>query len=204
MATTSAPYGLRPINSLGGRPFAASTRMIRIPSGYAVNLFNGDPVLIVDTGATRGTVARFTATVAQGTVTSAVTSVGVFLGCQYTDATFGMLQRQYWPASTVASDALAFVYDDPDGLFQVQANGSVAQTALGCNFPLIQTAVGSTTTGNSGVGIQASANATTATLPIRLVDFVNAPGSAIGDTYTDCIVRINTHFNRTAAGTQAA
>lgn len=205
MATTSSPYGLKPVNLLGGQSFAGSTRLYKIPSGYNVNVFNGDPVVVTSSGADRGTVARFNGTSTQGTTTAAVTAVGVFVGCTYTDPSLGyVVFRQYWPAGTVASDAQAYVVDDPDALFQVQANGSLAQTTLGCNASLIQTAVGSTATGNSGVGIVASSAAATATLPIRIVDFVNAPGSAVGDAFTDVIVRINTHFHRTATGTAAS
>ncbi len=204
MASTSVPYGLKPVNLLGGQSFAGSTRLYKIPSGYAVNIFNGDPVIITSTGATRGTVARFNATTTATTVTAAVTAVGVFVGCSYTDPTLGLVFRQYWPTGTVAADAQAYVVDDPDALFQVQADGAMAQTTLGTNVSLIQTAVGNTATGNSGVGVQASSAATTATLPIRVVDFVNAPGSAIGDAKTDLIVRINTHFHRTATGVAAS
>lgn len=202
MATTSTPYGFKPINLLGGQSYAGSTRMYKIPSGYAEDIFNGDPVLLVNTGSTRGTVARFSATQATTTVTSSVVILGVFLGCTYTDPTSGQkVWRQYWPTGTVAADAQAFVADDPDALFQCQADGAVDQTMLGCNFAIIQTADGNTTTGNSGLHVDASSYEETASLPIRLVDFVNAPGSAIGDAKTDLIVRINTHFHRTATGT---
>lgn len=205
MALTSVPYGLKPVNLLGGQSFAGSTRLYKIPSAFAVNIFSGDPVLITSTGSTRGTVARFNATSTAATVTASVTVVGVFVGCTYTDPTLGYtVFRQSWPAGTVSADAQAYVVDDPDALFQVQADGAMAQTTLGTNVALIQTAVGNTATGNSGVGVQASSSATTSTLPIRVVDFVNAPGSAIGDAKTDLIVRINTHFHRTATGVAAS
>jgi hypothetical protein len=114
------------------------------------------------------------------------------------------MQRHYYPAPVTAADISAYVLDDPDALFMVQANGPLTQTALGCNASLIQTVVGNPATGNSGVGLSAASVADTATLPLRIVDFVNAPGSAVGDAFTDVIVRINTHFNRTALGVAAA
>lgn len=205
MATTSSPYGLRPVNLLGGQPFAGSTRLYKIPSGYAENIFNGDPVILTASGSSRGTVARFTATEAAGTITSSATLLGVFVGCTYTDPTLGYtVFRQYWPTGTVAADAMAYVVDDPDALFAIQADGAMAQTTLGTNGALIQTAAGSTATGNSGVGFDASSADSTNTLPLRVVDFVNAPGSAIGDAFTDIIVRINTHFHRTTTGVAAS
>lgn len=203
MATTSAPYGLKPINLLGGQGFVGSTRLYKIPSGLTNNLFFGDPVVITSTGASRGTLARFNTTETATTVTASVTSVGVFVGAVWTDPTYGKTFRQFWPTGTVASDAYGYVVDDPDALFQMQADATIAQTRLGCNAAIIQTVVGNTTTGQSGVALQASSVATTATLPIRIVDYVDAPGSAVGDSFTDVIVRINTHFHRTTTGTAA-
>lgn len=205
MATTSAPYGLRPINLLGGQGFAGSTRLYAIPSGYAVNIQYGDPVIITNTGSTRGTIARMNATTTATTVTSTGGGfgfVGVFLGCTYTDPVFGKIFRQTYVASTVASDIQAYVADDPDTLFQIQADGSLTQTALGCNASLIQTVAGSSGYVASGLALQASSVATTNTLPLRIVDYVT-----VGDAFTDVVVRINTHFHRTgntgSAGTAA-
>jgi len=180
MAASAAPYGLRPINLIGGRPFSGSTRQIKIASGYAVNIFHGDIVKLVAAGVVEKDVGTTTAT-----------PVGVFMGCVYTDP--GSSQktfRQYWPTGTVASDAYAYVVDDPDVLFQIQGDAAVAQTTLGSNFAIVQTA-GSTSTGNSKVALDASTTAATATLPLRLVDFVDGPDSAIGDAFTDCIVKWN-------------
>ena len=211
MASTSSPYGLQPRNLLGGQGFAGSTRMYAIPSAYNFTIQYGDPVVIVNTGATRGTLARFNELVTVATVTSTGGGfgfVGVFVGCTYTDPTFGRVFRQNYPAGVVASDIQAYVIDDPDALFTVQANGSLGQTALGTNAALIQTVAGSAVPNRiSGVGLQASSVATTATLPVRIVGFVDGPTSAIGDAFTDVIVRINTHFHRTgntgSAGTAA-
>jgi hypothetical protein len=65
-----------------------------------------------------------------------VGTVGVFMGCSYTDATLGFVNRQMWPASQVAADAQAFIVDNPNVAFQMQADGAVAQAALGRNAPL--------------------------------------------------------------------
>lgn len=205
MATTSAPYGLRPVNLLGGQSFAGATRLYAIPSGYAVSIQTGDPVIIVNTGASRGTIARMNATTTATTVTNAGGGfgyVGVFQGCTYTDPVFGKIFRQTYVAGTVASDIQAYIADDPDQVFQIQADGQVNQTALGCNASLIQTVAGSSSYVTSGLCLQASSVATTNTLPLRIVDFVT-----IGDAFTDVLVRINTHFHRTgntgSAGTAA-
>ena len=212
MASTLAPYGLRPINLLGGQGFAGSTRLYAIPASYAVNIQYGDPVIITNTGSTRGYLARFNATTTATTVTSTGGGfgfVGVFVGCTYTDPTYGKVFRQNYTSGNTATDIQGYVVDDPDALFQVQADGSLGQTALGTNAALIQTVAGNSGANiNSGVALQASSVATTSTLPVRIVDFVNSTTSTIGDAYTDVIVRINTHFHRTgntgSAGTAAS
>jgi len=201
MASTLAPYGLRPINLLGGQGYAGSTRLYAIPASYAVSIQYGDPVIITNTGSTRGYLARFNATTTATTVTSTGGGfgfVGVFVGCTFTDPTYGKVFRQNYTSGNTATDIQGYVVDDPDALFQIQADNTLAQTALGCNAALIQTVAGNSGANiNSGVALQASSIATTATLPVRIVDFVNSTTSQIGDAYTDVIVRINTHFHRT-------
>ncbi|CAB4169499.1 hypothetical protein UFOVP1302_22 [uncultured Caudovirales phage] len=216
MASTNSPYGLRPINLLGGQAYAGSTRLYAISPSYAVNIQYGDPVIIINTGSTaaalRGNLARFNATTTATTVTSTGGGfgfVGVFVGCTFTDPTYGKVFRQNYTASNAATDIEGYVVDDPDALFQVQADGTLAATTLGCNASLIQTVAGNSGANiNSGVSLQASSVATTSTLPVRIVDFVDSTTSQIGDAYTDVIVRINTHFHRTgntgSAGTAAS
>jgi len=199
MAKTAAPYGLRPINLIGGQVFAGSTRQIKIASGYAANIFFGDVVAI----GTDGTIVKVT-NVGTNADPFPAGTVGVFMGCTYTDPTLKYkLNAQYWPTGTVASDAMAYVCDDPDALFQIQADDAVTQTMLGSNFGVNQTA-GSTTTGDSKVSLDVATRNTTSTIALRLVDFVDGPFSAVGDTYTDCIVKFNagihTYNNATGVG----
>jgi hypothetical protein len=196
MATTAAPYGLRPINLIGGQQFAGSTRQIKIASGYAANIFFGDIVAIH----TDGTIVKVTDVGTDADPFPAGT-VGVFLGCAYTSPTLKyFLNSQYWPTGTVASDAVAYVCDDPDTLFQIQADAAVTQTMLGSNFGVNQTA-GSTVTGDSKISLDVATRATTNTVALRLVDFVNGPFSTVGDAFTDCIVKFNfgihTYYNGT-------
>lgn len=191
MATTAAPYGFRPVNLIGGRHYAGSTRLIKIASAYNTNIFFGDPVKLVTAGS-----------VEKDTGTDALTPVGIFLGCTYTDPTRSVpVWRQYWPANTVASDAMAYVCDDPFAVFQIQANGTVAQAALGANAAIVQTA-GTTTIGTSKISLNYSSPDTTNTLPVRIVGFVDGPLSEVGDAYTDCLVqwRFGAHQYVTSAG----
>jgi hypothetical protein len=105
-----APYGLKPVNLIGGQVFAGSTRELPIQYGYATDIFYGDFVRL-----TRGTIVR-------AAITTSGTGIitGVFLGCTYTDPVTKQKRfSQYWPASTLAGDCLAYVSDDPDTVFKV-------------------------------------------------------------------------------------
>jgi hypothetical protein len=181
-----APYGLSPINLIGGQVFAGSTRQIPIASAYDTSIFYGDVVTL--TGAT-GTIVKDV-----GTTTA--TPVGVFLGCSFTDPVFGKTFRQYYPANTVATDIVAYVLDDPDALFKVAVVSSgttigfVTRAAVGENSALVQNA-GLTTNGNSRVAISAS-SATTNTLPVRIIDVVPETAQAANPgNFTEVIVKWN-------------
>ena len=189
MATTAAPYGARPVGTLSASgSFTSKTRLIDIASGYATAIFNGDFVKLVADG-----------TVEKDTGTTTLTTCGIFLGCQYTDPSTKQLTfNTQWPASTVASDAKAFVLDDPNVLIQMQADGTLALTSRGLNIGVVQTA-GSTDIGKSKNAADQSSAATTVTLPLRIIDFVDGPESAVGDTYTDIIVKFNAASSNSAS-----
>ena len=179
MAATATPYGMIPVKRVDGLPYAGALRKYVIASGYNTNIFFGDVVALVAAG-----------TVEKDTGTATATPIGIFMGTSYTDATQGFINRQMWPANQVASDALAFVCDDPTVLFKIQANGSMVQGTVGANFALVQNA-GNTLNGNSANALAAGAGATTATLPLRMVDFWQGPESAVGDAFTDVLVKWN-------------
>jgi len=189
MASSATPYGLKAVNLIGGQPYAGSTRQIKIASGYGTNIFNGSIVSIV----AGGTIEIVTTNGDNSTGFPAGT-IGVFVGCTYTDPNNSQKQfSQYWPASTVASDAMAYIVDDPDVVFQVQADGAVTQADLGQNVHLAavqSTNTGSTTTGNSTSAVSAT-TASTAGFAFRIVDFVDGPESSIGDDFTDLLVKFN-------------
>ena len=99
--TVDAPFGLRPINLIGGIPFAGATRMLPIQYDYRTDIFNGDFVKLV-----RGNVEH------QAVTNDADDSgmIGVFLGCTYTDPTTKQKQfAQYYPSGTKAGDIMAYV-----------------------------------------------------------------------------------------------
>lgn len=188
--SVTSPYGLLPINLIGGQVFAGSTRQIPIATNSSTAIFYGDVVKLLASG-----------TVGKDTGTDAATPVGVFLGCTYTDPTYGVTFRQFYPGTTNISDITAYVLDDPDALFKVAVCAGtnsntvsfLTQAAVGSNVKLANGAnnTGSTITGNSKVGVD-STEGTTSTWPIRVIDVVHetaiagSPGS-----YTEVIVKWN-------------
>jgi len=185
--TVSAPYGLKPVNLIGGQVFAGSTRLMQIASGYATNIFYGDLVKRISDG-----------TIEKDAGTTTATPTGIFLGVQFTNGSTGQVQQQqFYPASQSiksGTQIFAVVADDPDTLFQVAVvSGTtvitgVGITAIGNNATLVQNA-GSTTTGNSAVAILDS-TATTSSLPIRIIDVVRDTATA-ADNFPEVIVKIN-------------
>ena len=185
--TISAPYGLKPVNLIGGQVFAGSTRLMEIASGYATNIFYGDLVKRVATG-----------TIEKDTGTTTATPCGVFLGVSFTNSSTGQVQQQqFYPASqaiATGTKIFAVVADDPDTLFQVAVvSGTtvisgVTITAIGNNATLVQNA-GSSITGDSKVAILDSTG-TSGTLPIRIIDVVRDTETT-ADNFPEVIVKIN-------------
>lgn len=190
--TIDGPYGLQPINLIGGQPFAGSVRELPIQYAYATNIFYGDFVVL-----SRGFVTR--AAVSTGTAVNQVS--GIFLGCVYTNpATRQRTFSQFWPASTLAGDAIAYVVDDPDTVFKAvvcSATTAVASGSLalvGTNLSMIDNAAvaSSLATGNSANAVLSpTATPVTTILPVRCVDVVpdtaisySATGSSSGTAIT--------------------
>ena len=194
--TVSAPYGLKPINLIGGQVFAGATRLLNIASGYNTSIFYGDAVTLASSG-----------TIQKDAGTTTATPVGVFLGCSYVNSQGQTIFTQYFPANTTAptgTTITAYVADDPDQLFKaVLVTGTTAddvtsgllptylgRTVIGSNAQLVQN-TGSTVTGDSKVGIYTAAGATTtATLPIRIIDVVPDTANSSGN-FCEVIVKWN-------------
>jgi hypothetical protein len=193
--TIAAPYGLKPINLIGGQVFAGATRQLPIATSavnYNTAIFNGDVVQL----ASSGTVIVSTLDTESSPVAGVV---GVFLGCTYTNPVTKQLTfSQYWPGfASGVTDAEAYIADDPDQLYKVVSVGDTAdgtglvpvplsQTTLGNNVVLVLN-TGSTTTGNSRIGIYA--NGVTTSLPMRVVDMV--PDTATSSGFVEVIVKFN-------------
>ena len=196
MATTAAPYGLKPVKRADGMAYAGATSQYLIdPAGEATNLFYGQ---VVHIGAD-GYIALSTATGADGTTNALPTgttltgSLGVFVGCEYVNDQGQPTFAQYYPSGTSNGGAIrAYVVDDPNVLFQVQADGAMDQSDIGANtfFAAAQsTSTGRTATGNSTSAVDATTKNTTAAF--RIVAAV----SPIGDAFPDLLVKLNPGYS---------
>jgi hypothetical protein len=181
--TIDKPYGLRPVNLIGGQVYAGSTRLMAVASGEGTSIFFGDAVKL-----TAGYITRDPAD-------SAMTPVGIFMGCTYTDPNSNQkVFKQYFPAGTVAADIKAYVVDDYDAIFKVAVvSGTtvisgVTQAAVGFNAALVDN-TGSTITGDSLVAISVT-TATNGALPVRIVDVVPDTANSLG-SYTEVLVKWN-------------
>ena len=188
MATTAAPYGLKPVKRADGQPYAGATSTYLIdPAGEATNLFYGQVVIIGADGyiaLATGTGADLTSNSVSGT--TGVGAIGVFVGCEYENDEGQTVHAQYYPSGK--TNAKAYVVDDPNVLFQAQLDGTGAQTVIGTNtfFAAAQsTSTGSTATGNSTSALDATVVTTAAAF--RIVGHV----SDAADAYPDVLVKIN-------------
>ena len=191
--TVSAPFGLQPVNRIDGMPYAGAIRQIPVAAGFGTAIFDGDTVVINSDGF-----------LVKSTTTNSGDIVGVCLGGQYVNSSGQTVQGQFIPAlaSTTTNLALAYVVDDPMALFKVAVvtsgttMGTAGRTVVGTNLALVLNA-GNTTTGNSAFAVTLTGAGTTATIPIRVIDVVPETATA-ADTFTELLVKINTHqYNNT-------
>ena len=191
--TVSAPYGLQPINRIDGMPYAGAIRQIPVAAGFGTAIFDGDTVVINSDGY-----------LVKSTTTNSGDIVGVCVGGSYVNSSGQPVEGQYIPAlaSPASNLAYAYVVDDPMALFKVAVvtsgttMGTAGRTVVGSNIALVLNA-GSTATGNSAFGATLTGAGTTATIPLRVIDVVPETATA-ADTYTELLVKINTHqYNNT-------
>ena len=198
MSSTAAPFGLRPIGKLDSGSLEVS-RQYPIAFGYGTAICVGDIVQLVD-GGTATTIEKQSAT---GDDSTAIDMVGIFMGCRYSDPNSGQLTfSQKWPASLVASDAMAYVVDDPNVLFTIQADAAPTNTGdiYGKNTLLVQTAP-NTTLNVSRVALDISELSTDAQNPIRVIDYLGGDqGDEKGTTYPVLVCKFNYHQHSSTTG----
>ena len=216
MSTVSAPYGLKPINLIGGQSFTGGTiREYLLTTNNTAPIYTGDLVQLGAAVAGQPTVVTATPT------TSSAGIAGVCVGVRYqlSGQQLGYpLYAEYLPANAVTAgytNIFIRVVEDPDQLLQVQSLGSIGYDSIGKTAALANFTAGTgSTTGNSTSGnsvvAMASTAANTSALAVKIVDLVNSSStfggnfpSNPGDAYTDVIVKLNfgVHQYYQSAGT---
>ena len=186
MSSTSAPFGFRASYHPSGliRPKAYV-----IASTYAADIFQGDPVKLVNTGL----IQLGTSDGTRSGTTDGVKCLGVFAGCQYTDSLGKPTISAYWPSGTTATNITAWVYDDPETLYQVQyANpspGSSVQSVVGqeCDWRVASPG-GSTGTGLSNTYLTATQSTSG---QFQVTGFAGNINDSLTDAYVTVTVRLN-------------
>ena len=183
MSSVATPFGASTNGTIVGAAFTNKVTHYKIKNAYGTSIFYGDFVKWGDDNPNT--------TIQKDTGTTACTPIGVFLGCAYTDPnTKQFTPNQMFTASIAADDIVAYVCTDPFVIMQMQCDGAADQDDLGKNCAVVQTA-GSTAIGRSKNSVDISTVATTATLPVKIIGFVDGPDSAVGDAYTDVLVMFN-------------
>ena len=194
MSNTSAPFGFRQYRGLGSAP-TYEQAVMKIASTNATAIYYGDAVVPV-TGTATGYIKQATA--------STVALAGIFIGCKYLSISRKYTTwSNYWPGSDASGDVEAYVVNDPNAQFLVQAGGTnVGFGKVGQNIQL-NVGTGNSSTGISGMYVESPA--TTSTLPFRVVDVVTNPpgvnGSDSASSYNFVIVQFNNELAR-ASGAQ--
>ncbi len=190
MANVVEKFGLRPYRKLDGTPLVGAQNRYTIASSYATAIFQGDLVIPV----TGGNVERY-----PGNTSTAV--VGVFNGCFYTDPTTQKpTYKNYYPGGVAASDITAFVVDDPDAVFLMDADATFARADLFQNYALT-TVSGNTKTGISLQQLDVSVSGTDTTYVVQAIDISQDPdNSDVSSANANILVRINNHFYRSGTG----
>ena len=172
MSSTSAPFGLRPAFHPSGLDRAQALAN-GITSAYSTDILKGQPVKY-DTA---------------GVIVVAAAGdafVGAFDGVEWTDTTGRRRVSNYWPANTAytTGSCVAYFYNDPNIVYEIQADGSVAQTAIYDEADLSNTTAGSNVTGLSQCTLSATLKGANGQGQMRIVDLAPYVDNAWGDSFT--------------------
>ena len=192
MANQLEKFGLRPYRKLDGTPLVGAQNRYTIKAGYGTAIYQGDLVIPVSTG----NIERHTA--GNGTAV-----VGVFNGVFYNDPTTQKpTYKNYYPGGITPTqgDITAFVVDDPDAVFLMDADQSFTRADLFKNYS-VTNATGTTQTGISQVQLDVSASGTATTFAVQAIDISQDPdNSDVTVSNANILVRINNHFFRSGTG----
>jgi hypothetical protein len=192
MANQLEKFGLRPYRKLDGTPLVGAQNRYTIKAGYGTAIYQGDLVIPVSTG-----------NIERHTAGNAAAVVGVFNGVFYNDPTTQKpTYKNYYPGGITPTqgDITAFVVDDPDAVFLMDADQSFTRADLFKNYS-VTNATGTTATGISQVQLDVSASGTQTTFAVQAIDISQDPdNSDVTVSNANILVRINNHFFRSGTG----
>ena len=171
MSATNAPFGMRPAFHPSGLDRAQALAG-GIVSAYASDILKGQPVKYD----TNGTIVPAAAGEA---------FVGAFAGVEWTDTTGRRRVSNYWPANTAyqTGSCVAYFYNDPNIVYEIQADGTLTQASIGDEADLSNTTNGSTTTGLSQATLSNSLIGANGEAQMRIVDLAPYPDNNWGDNF---------------------
>jgi hypothetical protein len=176
MSATLAPQGFVPVYHPSGLSMPVSVYTPTTANGPSAAIYRGDPVKLTGT----------TDVINISTGSDAI--IGVFAGCEYNDASGKPTESSYWPGTTTGATNIKFyVNDDPFTVFEVQAAGSIAITAVGDSADATIVA-GNTNTGTTATRLSTTLSGAATVKQWRILGLGQEIDNAWGDAYT--IVRV--------------
>ena len=192
MANQLEKFGLRPYRKLDGTPLVGAQNRYTIKAGYATAIYQGDLVIPVSTG-----------NIERHTAGNGAAVVGVFNGVFYNDPTTQKpTYKNYYPGGVTPTqgDITAFVVDDPDAVFLMDADAAFTRADLYKNYSVTNT-TGVTQTGISKVQLDVGVSGVATTFAVQAIDISQDPdNSDTSSANANILVRINNHFYRSGTG----
>jgi len=179
MSATSAPFGLRPAYFPTGLERAQALAN-GITSGYGTAILKGQAVQYSPNAGVILPVLN--------TSTNSGLVAGAFAGVEFTDTTGRRRVSNNWPASTTGTEIVAYFYNDQQIVYEIQTDGTMAQTSIGNEANLSNFTAGSTTTGLSQMTLSATLAGSGSAAQFRIVDLAPYPDNNWGDAFV--IVRV--------------
>ena len=195
MANQDAAFGFRQVGGLGSRPTSEGTSKYVIQSGYTSAIYAGD-IVELGAGTDESGAAIAAGYVGQAAATSETRNLGIFNGCFYEDPTTKKPTfKNYWPGDVTTTSPsagpTAFVYDNPDDLFEVQSSGTLSQAIVGRGIDMAYNA-GATINGRYKEEIAAAATADGSLCVVRISE--DPSNSDVANDNANWIVKFNEHM----------
>ena len=204
MANVLSAFGFAHVGTGSGQPNfarAGSGNPYRIKSTFTTQIFYGDAVRMWISGdSITGAAGYITPwVIGDGVGDPTKILVGIFTGCEY----YSSAQRQnvksnFWPGGDAAADGVAYVVDDPESQWMVQAGTAatpITQAYVGMAADIVTSPTGNTVTGISGMTLGTPSITNSSTLPFKVVNVITTPPTANGRDVATAYNYVTVAFN---------